>query len=181
MTIADAQRDVRTAFAGGFAGQLISGVIWLIAAALSTWSAQRSGWVVLVLGGAMIFPLTQLLLKALGYRGALLPNNPMQRLAMQSAFVIPALLPLIGAAAMYRPYWFYPGMMAVVGAHYFTFVFLYGMNMFWVLGGLLLASAYGFVWYLPHETAPGWFTGVVLMVFAVIGRRLVRPELTTRR
>ena len=29
-TIADAQRDVRTTFLGGFPGQLVSGALWLV-------------------------------------------------------------------------------------------------------------------------------------------------------
>ena len=35
MEILDAQRDMRSAFLGGFVGQLISGIIWLVAAVLS--------------------------------------------------------------------------------------------------------------------------------------------------
>lgn len=32
MNLNDCQREMRSAFLGGFAGQLVSGVIWLIAA-----------------------------------------------------------------------------------------------------------------------------------------------------
>ena len=48
--IADAQREIRTRFAGGFYGQLVSGVLWLVSAALATWQpARRDTGVVLLL------------------------------------------------------------------------------------------------------------------------------------
>jgi hypothetical protein len=37
MTVADAQREVRTVFLGGSVGQLVSAAIWLLSAGLSTW------------------------------------------------------------------------------------------------------------------------------------------------
>lgn len=36
MKIAEAQRDVRTTYLGGFVGQLVSAVLWITAAALAT-------------------------------------------------------------------------------------------------------------------------------------------------
>ena len=43
MNIIDAQREMRSAFLGGFAGQLVSGLIWLGAAAISLWVAPLYG------------------------------------------------------------------------------------------------------------------------------------------
>jgi hypothetical protein len=59
VNINDAQRDVRTVFLGGFAGQLVSGLIWLVSAA--TWRSPKSAIIAVVGGGFFIFPLTQLL------------------------------------------------------------------------------------------------------------------------
>ena len=42
MDIGDAQREMRTRFAGGFYGQLVSGVLWLVSASLATWSTPRA-------------------------------------------------------------------------------------------------------------------------------------------
>lgn len=58
MNVFRSQREMRSAFLGGFAGQLISGLIWLVAAALGTWAAPRIGMAVLFLGSMFIFPLT---------------------------------------------------------------------------------------------------------------------------
>ena len=60
MVVADAQRDVRLTFMGGFPGQTVSGAIWLLSAALGTWASPRMAILVLVVGGVFIFPLTQL-------------------------------------------------------------------------------------------------------------------------
>ncbi|HKJ02879.1 MAG TPA: hypothetical protein VJ997_10505, partial [Longimicrobiales bacterium] len=121
MQIADAQREVRTTFMGGFMGQLVSGVLWLASAALATWGTRRQAILLLVVGGIVIFPLTQLGLKALGRTASLTRENPFAWLAMQVAFTVPLSLPLVGAASLYRIHWFYPAFMLVVGAHYLPF------------------------------------------------------------
>ncbi len=51
MRIDDAQRDIRQAFLGGFVGQLVSAVLWLVSAALGTWGDHRYAIGVLVFGG----------------------------------------------------------------------------------------------------------------------------------
>src|SRR5687768_14589840 len=106
MNIADAQRDVRTVFLGGFAGQLVSGMLWLVSAALATWISPNTGIVVLMVGGVFIFPLTQLTLRLMGRRPGLDKDHPMNALGMQVAFTLPLNLPLVLVAAMYRQNFF---------------------------------------------------------------------------
>ena len=174
VSVAEAQADVRSTFLGGFPGQLVSGSLWLLSAALTTWLSARSGILALVVGGMFIFPLAQLVLRLMRRRASLQPGNPMSGLAMQTAFIIPALFPLVGAVALYRLEWFYPAMAVVVGAHYLPFTFLYGMRLFLALGGILIAAALVIGTSAPaYGTAIGWFTGAVLVVFAFIGRRQV--------
>jgi len=62
MHIADAQREIRQTFQGGFAGQTVSGLLWLGSAAAATWGTPRLGILVLVVGGALIYPMTLLML-----------------------------------------------------------------------------------------------------------------------
>ena len=62
MQVADAQREVRTVFVGGFWGQLFASAIWLASAALGTWGTPRSAILELIVCGFFIFPATQLLL-----------------------------------------------------------------------------------------------------------------------
>ena len=140
MQISDAQRDVRTTFLGGFPGQLVSAVIWFASAALATWVSSRAAILMLVFGGMLIFPLTQVVLRALGHPSSLRKGHPMNALAVQIAFLVPLTLPLVGAAAIHRLSWFYPAFLIVVGAHYLPFTFLYGMRQFAVLSGLMIAA-----------------------------------------
>ena len=173
MQVADAQREMRTVYLGGFAGQLVSGTLWLSSAALATWGTPRRAMALLVVGGFFIYPLTVLVLRALGQRAALSPGNPLRWLAMQIAFTVPLGVPLVLAATLHRVEWFYPAFMVVVGAHYLPFVFLYGMPMFAVLGGLLAGGGLLLGLYAPPVFAlGGWLAGALMLVFAGLGRAL---------
>jgi hypothetical protein len=177
MQISDAQREVRTVFLGGAVGQAVSSALWLLSSALSTWVSVRQGIMLLVIGGAFIFPLTMLLLRLLGRRSSLSAGNPMGQLAMQVAFTIPVTLLVVGAATLYRTNWFYPACMIVVGAHYFPFVFLYGMWQFWVLGALMVGAGTAVALLLPASfSAGGWITAALLLVFAFVGWAVARGE-----
>lgn len=168
MEIRSAQHDVRSTFLRGSVGQAVSGVIWLISAALGTWSSERSAIVVLVLAGAMIFPLTQLTLRVLGRPAGLPTRHPMNALATQVAFIVPLSLPVIGAAALYNINWFYPAFMLVLGTHYMPFIFLYGMWEFGVLAALLIGGGVSIGMLFPDGfTIGAWLTGVVLLLFSL--------------
>ena len=171
MLIREAQREVRTVFMGGFAGQLVSAALWATSAALATWSTPGRAIAVLVVGGMFIFPLTQWLLRALGRRASLGSANPMHQLAMQVAFTLPLNLPVAAAATLYRLEWFYPAVMVLLGTHYLPFAFLYGMWQFLVLGGVLVAAGLAIALYVPGTFAlGGWVTAALLLVFAAVGR-----------
>jgi hypothetical protein len=177
MQVEEAQREVRTVYIGGFVGQLVSGVLWLLSAALSTWISPARGILALVVGGMFIFPLTMLLLRLSGKRATLSVENPMGGLAMQIAFTIPLTLPVLAGATLYRLDWFYPAFMIIVGAHYMPFIFLYGMWQFGGLAAVLIGAGVtiGMVLKGPFSLG-GWFTAGVLLLFAFLGRSLVLRE-----
>lgn len=178
MLITDAQRDVRVTFRGGFMGQLVSGLLWLASAALATWGTPREAITLLVVGGFFIFPATVAGLKLLGHGGTLPPGHPFNGLAVQVALTLPLSLPVVGAAALYRLEWFYPAFMVVLGAHYFPFVFLYGMRIFAPLCFGLVGLGVGLAMYGPPVFALGaWVTGAILLVFSALGRAAVAGEL----
>jgi hypothetical protein len=175
--ITQAQKDVRETFLGGFAGQLVSAALWGISAASCTWHSLRMGELILVFGGFLIFPLTQLLLRSIGHTHALPKGHPMNMLGMQVAFSLPLALPVVIGLAILRPIWFYPAFMIVLGAHYLPFMFMYGMRQFAVLSAILVASGVVIGMYLPSPVSFGaWFTAVVLVAFALIGRYAVVRE-----
>jgi len=132
---------------------------------------------VLAVGGAFIFPLTQLLLRAMRRRAALDPANPLAGLAMQIAFTIPFSLPLVGAATIHKLNWFYPAFLIVVGAHYLPFVFLYGMWTFALLAALMIVGGTWIGLTMPDcLTTGGWYGGGLLVAFAVLGLIVSRRE-----
>ena len=164
MRIEDAQREMRQVYLGGSLGQFVSGVIWLLSAALATWVSHASAMLALIVGGMFIFPLTLLLLTLLRRPTAVSRGNPLNALAMQVAFTVPLAIPLVLAAANAHAAWFYPGFMIVVGAHYLPFMTLYGLRQFAVLAAVLVGGG----WLLP-VLAPGafalggWIGGAVLL------------------
>jgi len=175
MEIAQAQKDVRETFLGGFAGQFVSGTVWLASAMACTWHSLRLGETIAIFGGFFIFPLTQLLLRAMGHAYSLPKGHPMNGLGIQIAFTVGSTLPVVLGIAMLRPGWFYPALMVIVGAHYLPFIFLYGMWQFGALSALLLSAGMLFGLYAPGFPSVGaWFTAIVLFVFAFVGRHAVR-------
>lgn len=177
MQIAEAQREMRSAYLGGFVGQLVSAVLWLASGALAVWGSSRAAIIFLIAAGFFVYPITQAGLRIIGRPGKVSHENALRSLGAQVAFVLPLCLPLVGAAALYRLDWFYPAFMIALGAHYLPFTFLYGMRMFAVLAVLLWGA--GIVlgtrgaWGFP---AGAWVTGLVLLVFAALGRALVLRE-----
>ncbi len=173
MEIRAAQQEVRTVYANGAIGQAVSGLIWLISAGLSTWVSPNNGIIALILGGVFIFPLTQLVLKLMGRRASLERDNPFHWLAMQVAFIVPLLIPVIWAATQGNANWFYPAFMIVVGAHYLPFMTLYGMWQFGILAAVLIGGGIAIRMLLPGSfTAGGWLTAVALIIFAAFAWRM---------
>jgi hypothetical protein len=177
MFIAAAQREIRSAFLGGFAGQFAAGVIWALSAAAGTWINHRLGMAVLFFVSMLLFPLTQLILKLMGRPTKLDPENTLGQLAAQIAFTVPIGFILVGAATLHRENWFYPAGMVVVGAHYLPFIFLYGMPLFGLLAGLLIAAGVGIGLYGPDAfSLGGWVSAAILIFFAFVGRSAVLKE-----
>ena len=167
MPLEEAQREMREVYRNGAFGSLVSGALWLASAAAGTWGSKNLAVMVLIFGGFFIYPLTQLTLKLAGGRASLRPENPLRLLAMQVAFIVPLCIPLILAVTHEHTSWFYPGFMVVVGAHYLPFVFLYGMPVFWGLGGVLVGLGWLLGFHSPSFTLGGWITGALFLVFAV--------------
>lgn len=169
MQVEIAQSEMRSVFKSGAVGQLVSGLIWLLSAAFSTWVSRQSGVLILFFGGMVIFPLTQLALKLTGHSPQLNPGNPLSALARQIAFFVPLCLPLVIAVYSANPNWYYPAFLIIVGAHYLPFVFLYGARAYtflaagMVMGGVLIG------WLLPNFFVPGgWLGAGLLLVFAAL-------------
>jgi hypothetical protein len=177
MDIEDAQREVRSVYIGGFGGQLISSVIWLVSAALGTWVTPKASILTVVIGGFFIFPVTQMLLHLSGRRASVSRENPFNSLGMQIAFVLGFSMLLLLPVGHYELNLFFPALMVLVGAHYLPFATLYGMRMFLVLAGILIAMGVVIASCFSGTFSLGaWITGLTLFVFAWIGRSIATGE-----
>jgi hypothetical protein len=180
MNIVDAQRENRFRFSGGFYGQAVAGLLWLVSASFASWGSPRTAITALVAGGFFIFPVTELLVRTVGSRLQLDRRNSLPQLGMQVAFVLPFSMPLLLPVSRYQLNWFYPALMILLGAHYLPFVFLYGMRMFAVLAAALLGGGIIIAMYLQSSFSIGaWYTGTVLLIFAAVGGSLVHKERET--
>lgn len=177
MTLPEAQRDVRRTYIGGLPGLLISAFVWLVSAALATWVGWHAAMWALVVGGALIFIGLEGAVRILHRNPALHPDNPLNPLVLQTAFLLPMLLPLVVCGFLYRADWLYPSFLVALGAHFVPFMFLFGMWHFGALGILLFGS--GLVFGLAsaeHFAIAGWYGALVQAVFGFIGFEQVRRE-----
>jgi hypothetical protein len=177
MDIEDAQREVRSVYIGGFWGQLVLSVIWLVSAALATWVTPKASILTVVIGGFFIFPVTQMLLRLSGRPASVSTENPFNSLGMQIAFALGFSILLLVPVGHYELNLFFPALMVLVGAHYLPFATLYGMRMFLVLAGILIAMGVVIALYFSGTFSLGaWVTGLALFVFAWIGRSIATRE-----
>ncbi len=114
----------------------------------------------------------------MGRPASLSARNPLRELAIEVAFIVPLLLPVVGAAALHRIEWFYPAAAVVVGAHYLPFAFLYGMRLFVFLSAILLTSGIVIgLWAPAYGLQAGWLAAGTMIVFAFLGRRAAAKDL----
>ena len=169
MNIARAQEQMRHAWFGGAPGMIVSAAVWAAAGTVACGGGAdfpHAMWT-LFIGGMAIHPLGMLLTKLLGRPGGA-KGNPLERLALESTVTMILALPLAWAVAQFRPAWFFPAMMLVIGGRYFVFSTIYGLRLYWACGALLAAAAYvaAVVGLAP---APAAFSGAAIeAVFAVV-------------
>ena len=182
MDIQDAQSEMRSVYDCGFWGQLLFSLVWLVSAALGTWVTPKSSILAVTVVGFFIFPLVKLMLRLQGRRTSVSRENPLNSLAMQTAFVLPFSMLLLAPVGHYRLNWFFPALMVLVGAHYLPFATLYGTRMFLFLAGILMASGLVVAYFFAAEFSLGaWIAGLELFVFAWIGRSIARREARLQR
>ncbi|MGV8969956.1 MAG: DUF7010 family protein [Microbacteriaceae bacterium] len=169
MTIAEAQADVRRIYRGGYTGPLISAIIWAAANTLYFAVSPSVAMATLFFGGMLIFPLSALILKVMTGTSGLPTGHPSIGLAMQSAFTVPLGLLVAIALGSYAPELFFPASLIIVGAHYLTFMSLYGMKTYAVIAGLLVVLGITAMFFVP-ELGPvsGWIGAGVFGLFIPI-------------
>ncbi|GAB3227140.1 DUF7010 family protein [Spirosoma arcticum] len=138
-----AQADMSSAYLNGATGVLLSGLVWLTTAAVSyRFSSNQAIWVLLI-GGALIHPLSTLVNRLLGVKASTNKDNKLTSLALEGTIFMLMSIPVAYGLSLLRPEWFFQGMLLIIGGRYLTFHTLYGNKLYWLLGGVLGLSACG--------------------------------------
>lgn len=140
LTVADWQRDMRSAYFDGAPGVMTSAVAWLVAGVVSVRVSPERAIFALFVGGMLIHPVSTLLTKALGRSGKHRSGNPFAALAGASTVWMILMLPLAYGVSRVHLEWFFPAMLCIIGGRYLTFASIYGARTFWI-GGATLAAA----------------------------------------
>lgn len=142
-TMSAARHDMCVAYAGGAAGALVSGLVWVIAGGVAAWvSPQHAVWALLI-GGMCIHPVAVLCLRLCGRSGRHAANNPLAPLAMATTIWMIMMLPLAYGVSLFRVDLFFPAMLFVIAGRYLCFHTLYGSRLYWVFGSALALAGYG--------------------------------------
>ena len=147
MHLKEAQRDMRRAYVNGGVGIFVSGLVWVIAGAVTFYVNLFSGMAALFLGGMLIHPLSLFLARRVYHRGRAGALNPLEMLALHStAFLIIGLAIAYLVSGTYGD-WFFAITLLAVGARYLVFQTVYGMRLFLMLGLTLITIAAVALWF----------------------------------
>jgi hypothetical protein len=176
MLVTDAQRDMRLAYFDGAPGMLTSATVWLTAGIVSLRASPERGVWALLIGGALIHPVSVLLVKALGRSGKHCPGNPFGSLALATTFWLVLSCVLAYAVSLLRIEWFFPAMLLVIGGRYLTFSTLFGARIYWACGATLMLASYA-LWRTNAAPAFGAFIGAAVeATFAIAIFALARRD-----
>lgn len=168
--------EYRRCHLGGAVYLSVEGLLWLLSATFGAFTRIPAAMLILLIGGMFIHPI------AIGFSRLLKLPSPDNRLSVLSTWVALTIvlgLPLVFMATSGgRQNLFFPAFTVLVGAHWLPFSYIYSMNSFSVLAGILVLGGilFGFV-FIQSFSVCGFFTGGVLLLFAVIHFTIVRREL----
>lgn len=141
-SIKEVQAEMNEHFAGGATGVLVSGCIWLLCSvAANLYPAKHAIWMLLI-GGALIHPLSFILGKLMGIKGKPSSGNALSKLAIEGTLFMIFCIPLAYGYASQQPELFFFGMMLIVGGRYLIFSTVYGNKIYWLLGFAIAMTAY---------------------------------------
>lgn len=164
-----AQRELCRAYVGGAPGVFVSGIVWLVAGLIWLRSGVGPAFAALFVGGMLIVPVSLLLERSVFGAPKVSPGNPLERLGLESSFVLFAGI-LIGYALLRTaPALAFPALAVTIGARYFAFRTLYGEPFYWLLGAVIaLAGIVSALELLPMPGNLALAVGVIEGIFAAL-------------
>ena len=119
LSVSEEQQDeMRHAHFDGAPGILVSGLVWLTAALVcQLLGMHRAVWTLLI-GGALIYPISAILTKVLGRPAKTSKANALNQLGMASTIWLILCCAMAYGLYLFQPTWFFPAMMVTIGSRY---------------------------------------------------------------
>ena len=168
MDFTESQKDMSRAYCGGATGALASGIVWISAGLIGLYSSPFNSMLALLIGGMFIFPISLLFSKLLGASAKHGAANVLSKLAIENLGILFGGLFIAVIVAQLNSLLFYPVMLVIIGARYLTFQTLYGLKVYWALGGLLMISGFYLAIFPSHFTLAAFVGGFIELAFALI-------------
>ncbi|MQA19524.1 DUF7010 family protein [Rugamonas rivuli] len=161
------QNEMRHAYYDGAPGIFVSGLVWVAATFVCYLAGMKQAVWTLLIGGALIYPLSAVLTKVMGRPAKTGKDNALNQLVMASTFWLILCCAMAFGLFLLRPAFFFPAMMVTIGSRYLVFASVYGRSIFWVMGGsLIVAGVVAFFSALSPGVAAG-IGGLIEVLFAV--------------
>lgn len=157
---------MRHAYYDGAPGVLVSGLVWLAATFVSTMLGVYQGVWTLLIGGALIHPVSGVLTRALGRPAKAGKGNPLEQLGMASTFWLILCCAMAYGLFLYMPVLFFPAMMATIGCRYLVFASLFGRKLFWVMGATLIGAGIAAFFLAAPPVLAAAMGGAIEVLFA---------------
>ncbi|WP_426192241.1 DUF7010 family protein [Massilia sp. DWR3-1-1] len=137
------QREMRHAHYDGAPGVLVSALVWMAAALVCHRLGLKPAVGTLLIGGALIYPASALLTKALGRPARTGKDNALNQLGAASTIWLILCCAMAYGLYLSSPGVFFPAMMAVIGSRYLVFASMYGSPVYWLMGASLIVAGIG--------------------------------------
>lgn len=142
LSLSELQQDeMRHAHYDGAPGIFVSGVVWVSAAFVCNLVGINQAVWTLLIGGALIHPITIMITKLLGRSAKTDKANALNQLAMASTIWLILCCAMAYGLFLLKQELFFPVMMATIGCRYLIFSSIFGRLIFWVIGGSLIVAA----------------------------------------
>jgi hypothetical protein len=162
------QQEMRHAYYDGAPGILVSSLVWMAAALVCYQLGINQAVWTLLIGGALIYPISLIVTKALGRAAQTSKANALNQLGMASTIWLILCCAMAYGLFLLKPSLFFPAMMATIGCRYLVFASLYGRSIYWLIGvSLILAANLFFFLALTPVVAAG-LGGLIELLFSVL-------------
>ena len=161
------QSEMRHAYHDGAPGVLVSGLVWITAALVCHLVGLRQAVWTLLIGGALIYPVSVVLTKLAGRPAKTGKDNALNQLVMASTFWLIICCAMAYGLFRFMPTLFFPAMMATIGSRYLVFASVYGRSIYWIMGASLIVAGVAVLCSATAPAAAAGLGGLIEMGFAL--------------